>query len=286
MRKLIAGVVAMAVMTSLSAQAADGIRVLYLTKSSGFEHSVIKHDGDKLGLSEQVMTDVVKKMGGTIVVTKDADKINADNLKNFDVVIFCTTGDLTQPSKDGGAVMGPNGCAEMLAWVKEGHGFIGYHNGSDSFHSPEGSVSPYVEMLGGEFKTHGPQFKGTVITVDAGHPAIASLPKDWNLQEEWYINKNLDTANMHVLALLDLSSVKGKKGFDAYQIPNYPVIWCKAYGKGRVLYDALGHREETWQSPDFQKVLLDGLKWAKGEGELKADPNYSKVVPAPVEQKK
>src|SRR3989441_11246394 len=30
---------------------------------------------------------------------------------------------------------------------------------------------------------------------------------------------------------------------------DYPIAWCKEYGKGRVFYTSLGHREDVWD-PD------------------------------------
>ncbi len=268
------------------AHADKSLRVLYLTKSAGFEHSVVKREDGKLSYSERTLSEIVQKMGGTITCTKDAGLVNAENLKNFDVVVFCTTGDLTQPGTDKEPVMGPNGVSDLIAWIKAGGGFVGYHNANDTFHSPEGSISPYVEMIGGEFATHGPQFDGKIKVVDPKHPAIQDLADGWSLRDEWYISKNFNTGAIHVLALLDPGKVRGKKGYDAYKIPNYPIIWCRALDKGRILYNALGHREDVWDNPKFQALVKDNLNWANGKGDLKADPNFSAVVPTTIEEKK
>ena len=60
---------------------------------------------------------------------------------------------------------------------------------------------------------------------------------------------------------------------------DYPIAWCKEYGKGRVFYTSLGHREDVWDpntpesfkrenpkevSEAYQKHLLGGIKWALG----------------------
>ena len=60
---------------------------------------------------------------------------------------------------------------------------------------------------------------------------------------------------------------------------DYPIAWAKLYGKGRVFYTSLGHREDVW-TPDtpagfkrenpkevseaYQKHILGGIKWALG----------------------
>lgn len=257
------------------------LRVLYLTKSSGFEHSVVKREGDQPAYSERIMSEIVRKMGGTLTITKDASQINAENLRNLDVVIFYTSGDLTDPGTDQQPVIGPNGVSDLLAWIEGGGGFIGFHSANDSFHSPEGSVSSYIEMLGGEFKTHGPQFEGILRVVSPDHPAIAHLPDGWSLQDEWYLFVNLNKEKMHILALLDPGEA-GRK-IDLYNIPSYPIIWCRTYGKGRTLYNALGHREDVWDSSIFQQVVADNIKWARGGGAAAADPNYALVAPAEIE---
>ena len=264
------------------ASAAEPLRVLYLTKSAGFPHSVVNREGDAPAYSEKALMEIAKKQGWDLVCSKDASLINAENLKNYDVVVFYTTGDLTTPGTDGTTPMGPNGCAELLDWLKAGGGFVGFHSANDSFHSTGDTVSPYVEMIGGEFETHGNQFKGTLKVVSPGHPAIAHVPDGWSLQEEWYISKNLNKDKMHVLALLDPGKERQRQ--EKYNQPSYPIIWCRAYGEGRVLYNALGHREDVWDNEIFQQTVVDNITWANGKGALDADPNYSQVVPTTIEE--
>jgi hypothetical protein len=34
------------------------------------------------------------------------------------------------------------------------------------------------------------------------------------------------------------------------------------YGKGRVFYSALGHREVSWDRPEVQEMYTEAIKWA------------------------
>ncbi len=256
----------------------DTLKILYLTKSSGFEHSAVKREGKSLSYSEKVLTKLCNENGWEIECTKDASKVNAENLKKYNVVIFYTSGDLTQPGTDGHPPMKPEDAKVFLEWIKNGGGFIGLHSANDSFHSEGDKVSEYVEMLGGEFETHGQQFKGKVVVVDKGHPALGNFPDVWETIEEWYVMKNLNKAKMHVLALLDPGDERKKQKL--YDRPPYPIIWCSEYGKGRVVYNALGHREDVWDSKEFQELLRAHILWASGQGPLNAEPNYDKVVPS------
>src|SRR6478735_6571639 len=87
------------------ARAADGKtkKVLFFTKSSGFQHSVVtrsKDAPDKLAHAEQVLTDLGKQHGFDVTVTKDGSVFTPEKLAEFDVIAFYTTGDLDKKDKD------------------------------------------------------------------------------------------------------------------------------------------------------------------------------------------
>jgi type 1 glutamine amidotransferase len=50
---------------------------------------------------------------------------------------------------------------------------------------------------------------------------------------------------------------------------DFGVSWVHKYGKGRVFYCSLGHREETYWNPVMLKYYLSGIQFATGD--LKAD---------------
>jgi len=255
---------------------AEPLRILYLTKSSGFEHSVVKRENNQLSYSEKILVELGNKNGWQVECTKDASKINAENLKNYDVVIFYTSGDLRQAGTDGQTPMNPKGEQELIQWIKNGGGFLGIHPANDSFHSEGDKVSDYVKMLGGEFETHGKQLKGKLEIVSKGHPALGNFPDGWETEEEWYVMKNLNKEAMHVLVLLNPGTERQKQKI--YDIPSYPIVWCSTNGKGRVVYNGLGHREDVWDSNEFQELLKSNILWASGQGETQAEPNYNQVV--------
>ncbi|NUM55507.1 MAG: ThuA domain-containing protein [Candidatus Hydrogenedentes bacterium] len=267
---------AISMLIGASAYAAENCGV-FLSKSAGFEHSCIKWDENKQHHVGNVLTGLQKDMGIEILLTKDGSLINAENLKKYKVVIFYTTGDLTTEGGDKQPAMSPTGQAELLDWIGAGGGFIGYHCASDSFHQPEGGdVTPYVKMLGGEFRAHHKQFAGTLKIVDPSHPTMANVPADWNILDEWYLFRNLNAETMHVLALLDPGPERQVQ--EQYNIPSYPIVWCSAYGKGRVYYNAMGHREDVWDNPIFQKSVVDAVHWVMGHGPAQAEPNLKKLM--------
>ena len=261
------------------ALAQDAPRILFYSRSEGFEHSPVVQKEGKPCVAEKVLSDLASQNGAPFTSTKDGTKITAENLKNFDLVIFYTQGDLTKPtSKDGAPPVGPKGEADLVEWVKNGGRLMGFHSASDTFHTPpSGEVTPYLKMLGAEFSGHGPQFEGTVKVVDPMHPTMANIPKDWKLLEEWYMFKNFNKDTVHVLALLDPGPARAK--VKDYNIPDYPIIWCGKFGNGKVYFSALGHRDEIWQDPIFQSSIVDAGTWLQEEGAEGTEPNFDKVVP-------
>ena len=55
----------------LAADKAEPKKVLFFTKSSGFQHSVITRKGGKLGLAERILTEIGKEHGFEVVASKD-----------------------------------------------------------------------------------------------------------------------------------------------------------------------------------------------------------------------
>jgi type 1 glutamine amidotransferase/Spy/CpxP family protein refolding chaperone len=188
-----------------------------------------------------------------------AQYLSPSALGGYDGVFFLnTTGELPLPD-----------LAAFIAWVEEGHGFIGAHAASDTLHQ-----SPaYLALVGGEFAGHGAQETVELFNVDAKHPASAGLGGSLVVHEEMYLFKNYDVGRVH--SLLNMNAHPNQK-----TAGHYPVSWSKEVGKGRVFYTSLGHREDLWDpqwkdgdgkrqnSPEvseaFQKHLLGGIRWALG----------------------
>jgi type 1 glutamine amidotransferase len=201
-----------------------------------------------------------------------AEKMSPAALKKYDAVIFAnTTGDLPLPDKEA-----------FMNWIKSGKGFVGMHAASDTFHN----YGPYVEMLGAEFKAHEAQVEVDPINQDANCPACRHLPPQWKVFDEIYQFKSFDRSKVHGLLTLDHHPNNKSPG-------DYPIAWCKLYGKGRVFYTSLGHREDVWDpntpadfkrqnskevSEAYQKHILGGIKWALGLEKGDATPQQKRPI--------
>ena len=276
----------------LSAEAAPK-RVLVVSTTLGFRHSSIptaeKVLGDLAKSSAAFTVDYARvepndpqfkgadgkpdkaKVDAAITAVL-AEKMSAKALKQYDAVVFAnTTGDLPIPDREA-----------FLEWIKSGKGFVGMHSASDTFHG----FPPFIEMLGGEFKTHGAQVEVDAINQDKECPACRHLPGDWKVFDEIYQFKNFERAKVHGLLTLDKHPNDKTPG-------DYPIAWMKEYGKGRVFYTSLGHREDIWDpewkdgkgqrknSPEisrqYQQHILGGIEWALGLKKANARPQTAPV---------
>ena len=244
-------------------------KLLVVTVTKGFRHSSIP-------TAEKVLGQLAEKNKAFTVdyVRTDEDmaaKMTPAKLAQYDGFIFAnTTGILPLPDK-----------AAFLREIRDGKAFIGMHSASDTFHG-DGMLDPYIDMCGGEFQTHGAQVGVECLVMDPDHAATKHLKQSWVInQEEIYLFKNYDRHKLR--DLLSLDKHPNKK----HECGHFPVSWCKTYGKGRVFYTSLGHREDVWDpktpgnikranpehvSKAYQTHILNGILWAIGLADGKATP--------------
>ncbi len=266
-----------------------GKKVLFFTKSSGFQHSVITRHGDKLGMAERILTEIGKEHGFEVVASKDGRLFEPDQIGQWDAFVFETTGDLNTPGGDKNPPISADGEKAFYDAIRGGKGFMGMHCATDTFghHGPKsrppgnrdkGADDPYIQMIGGEFITHGDQQPSRIDIVDPAFPGIAkgfgALGQSFTIQDEWYALKNF-ADDLHVILVQGTEGMKGKM----YQRPNFPITWARPFGKGRVFYTSMGHREDVWENPMYQALLLGALGWSTGLVDATIEPNIRQVTP-------
>lgn len=277
-------------MSALSGTAAP-LRVLYFTKSSGFEHSVIRQDNGNPSYSEKVLEKLGAREDIVFTTSKDGSKFSPEYLAQFDVLLFYTSGDLTTTGTDRHPGITVQGLHALFDFVANGGGFVGLHACADTFHTHErgggnnprrlqryrsngANADPYVRMLGGEFIRHGPQQVATATITDRKFPGFDGHGDELKVMEEWYTLKDF-LPDLHVLLVMQTAGMEGGD----YARPPFPLAWARPHGKGRVAYNAMGHRDDVWDSAYFQSMLAGMLKWAGKRVEADVTPNLEKVAP-------
>jgi type 1 glutamine amidotransferase len=202
------------------------------------------------------------------------------DLAQYDAFFFFTTGNLTEAGTDKTPPMSTRGKEAFLAAIRHGNGFVGVHSASDTFHSngnrfeTQKQPDPYIAMLGGEFLSHGSQQKAQVKVVDPNFPGFEGLSDSFSVKEEWYSLKNF-SEDIYVLLVLE---TEGMHGSD-YQRPPFPIAWARNEKKGRVYFNAMGHRDEIWTSERFRQMLVGAIAWAMGVEDVALSANISEVTP-------
>ena len=230
---------------ALSVEAAEKAKVLFL-RGGGI------HDWKT---STQVLMPVFEKTGDfEVTLTEKLEDLNADNLKNYNLVLFhCTGLEFTSPDQE----------KALCDFVRDGGAWAGFHSVTDSFKKSDA----YWEMVGGRFAGHGGG-KFTAYIIDKEHP-ITKPMEDFEIQDETYSHQYHKFASLRTL-------VRMNKGNERQSM-----AWVQDYGKGRVFYTGLGHGKEAWTNPQFQRLLVRGMYWAVGR-----EPKDPPAPEAPATEKK
>lgn len=283
--------IGLAFVAAVVSAAAAPLRVLYFTKSSGYEHPAIQQSNGAPSMSEKVLAKLAAEHDMVVTVSKDGSLFTPAYLAQFDVLLFYTSGDLTSTGTDRyPGITGP-GLQALFDYVAGGGGLVGLHSTSDTFHTNErgGGNNPiripryrnygeaadrFAKMLGGEFIRHGAQQVARATVVDSKFPGFGAAGAEVNVQEEWYTLKEF-APDLHVLLVMN---TEGMKGGD-YQRPNYPLAWARLHGKGRVAYNAMGHRDDVWDAPYYQAMLVGLIEWAGKRVDADVTPNLQTAAP-------
>jgi uncharacterized protein len=236
-----------AILMTDDANAQRKTRLLFVTQSKGFPHPVLRQ-------AEAIMEQLGAKNGFDVAVTQMAEsKLTPQNLKNLDVIVFYTTGELPLSDEQKKA---------FLDWIRSGKFFLGIHSATDTFYKwPE-----YGQMIGGYFNKH-PWTQDTDVTIkteDRTHPVTRHLPEGWSMKEEIYQIKDfIGRDKAHVLVSLDQTKTDmNKRDVEA---KDFPLVWWRDYGKGKVMYNAMGHRPDVWTSDWYQTMIVNAIKWGTGQ---------------------
>jgi type 1 glutamine amidotransferase len=155
---------------------------------------------------------------------------------------------------------------ELLAFVRNGHGFVAAHTGLTAFESwPE-----FGEMLGAQYQGHLYTGPGKLINEEPSFPIVKHLPAEFDYTDEFYQAKTFSRDKIDVLLRFDPASVLGgtlaKDG-------DFPLAWVKKYGQGRVFYGSFSHATELWDRRDIQLMYLEAIKWSLGLTDAEPTPH-------------
>lgn len=242
------------VCSSAQSIASSKKQILVIGEEKGYRHEAVSHAMatiERLGKQRGLWDATLRT--DTEALTKKKLEYNAKNLTNFDAVVFFTGGDLEMDCQQK---------SDFLSFIHDdGKGFIGIHSAAITFVNwPE-----YGEMIGGYYDEHPwGTFDALIIVEDPTFPGMEQWPKVFVLRDEIYQMRNYSRERVRVLMRLDASKIDlGNKNVHRTD-RDFAVTWAKMYGKGRVFYTTLGHVQDNWDKPEFQKMIIEAIRWATG----------------------
>lgn len=139
--------------------------------------------------------------------------------------------------------------------VESGGGLLGLHTASICFDAWAG----WGDLLGAHWvwndSYHPPLGPVDVTPTAARHPITAGIPP-FRVRDEVYTRLALRD---DVVALLEASPGDGA--------PPQPLLWARRCGRGRVVYDALGHDTASLAQPVHACIWKRSALWAMGRDE-------------------
>jgi hypothetical protein len=156
--------------------------------------------------------------------------------------------------------------AELLAFIRGGKGFVAAHTGLTAFESwPE-----FGEMLGATYGGHLYTGPGRMINEQPANPIVKHWGNVVEFNDEFYKANALSRDKVDVLLRFDPASVTGSA------LPgdgDFPLVWSKMYGQGRVVYSSLSHGTDAWDIRNVQIMMLEAIKWSLGLSDAPVQPH-------------
>ncbi|HEY0262966.1 MAG TPA: ThuA domain-containing protein [Granulicella sp.] len=150
-------------------------------------------------------------------------------------------------------------------FVASGNSFYSYHN--NAFVSR--SSKNYREVQGGWALSHPPLRPFKVKIVNKNHPITQGVEDFMVTDEQHYLVYEKDPKNI----LLQSENIDGLTFTPSLRDPDQPDApskdvgtgsvsgWAHEYGKGRVVFTAMGHTIDAMWQPEYLKIQKNAVRW-------------------------
>ena len=252
-------------------------RVLVFSMSHKYYHNCIPTGkkafaimGEKTGAFEAVVSD-------------DITMFEPVNLKTFDAIIFNNAytenfitytdiakgyfGALKEEDKKNIMERDQRLKNSLVEFIKDGKGLVVLHASVASFESwPE-----FGNIVGARFDGHPWKDIDVTFKVDRpNHPLTKAFKtSSFVLNDEIYQVKDpYSRDSLNVLVSIDVNNTDMSLEGINRKDKDFGITWIKNYGKGRIFYCALGHKNELFWNSTILQHYLDGIQYALGDLEL------------------
>lgn len=216
-------------------------RVLVYTRENLWNHGSNQ-------VAAQTFLDMCASQGFAVTASADP-RVFAERLSETDVVVFAVTS---------GPVLDPEAQAAFEPWVRAGGGVIGIHSAS----ATELTWPFFIEMMGAQFRGHGPSTRSRLNLEHTEHPVLEGIgPATQERLDEWYTFwTRPEERGVTVLMSLDESTL-GPDYPEELKVGYHALSWVHEPFGARVFYTALGHMPEIYAEPWFLGMLARAVAW-------------------------
>jgi type 1 glutamine amidotransferase len=213
--------------------------------------------------STPVLEGFLKSAGHDVTITEDASILaNSANMSGYDALVFNTRRENLPDFGD--FALSENEQRGLKEFIRSGKGFICLHISTCLPNAwPE-----YHEITGGGWITgksfHPPYGKFTVNVSNSSHPGVRGI-SDFVTSDELYMGLAIKDGNE---VFITGDAEDGTHPWGPERKPThmpggtFPLGWTRQYGNGKVFVLLLGHDGQSFKTPEFQKIVLNGVDWA------------------------
>jgi type 1 glutamine amidotransferase len=259
---------------------------------TGYHHDAINHGMaviERLGRESGAFITVIRT--DSQLITKQPivgqgkytdSNINVKPLDFYDAVFLLPSGDTT---------MNEQQRKDLLAFVRDdGKGLVVGHAAGVAFTRKDASLTwpEWGDLIGGlmdRVDRHAGEFRANarIIVEDPNFPGAMAFGSPTFMFDEQHpvLMPPYARDKVHVIMRLDptfLTEQQRAMRPDG----DFPVVWARQYGKGRVYNVGWGELETTYDNPGLQKMLLEGIKWALGVVPADVTPKPMSKLAAPI----
>ena len=206
--------------------------------------------------STPVLGKFLEAAGHKIAITEDCGVLaDETRMSMYDVLLFNTL-------REGDTALTKREQTGLKNFIASGNGFVCIHiSGCAPDTWPE-----YHDITGGGWimskSFHPPYGKFTVNVTNKVHPGVTGI-SDFLTNDELYMGIEFKDGN-DVFMFADSEAGTYPWRGEATPMPGgtFPLGWTRIYGSGKVFTTLLGHNGLSFETPEFQKMVLNGIQWA------------------------
>ncbi len=213
--------------------------------------------------STPILESFLKGAGHEVTVTEDAAVLaDGSAMSGYDVLVFNTRRE--NVPNFGDWTLSTSEMDGLRDYISGGKGFVCIHIAT----CVAAAWPEYHEITGGGWISgtsyHPPYGQFTVNVSDGGHVGVQGV-SDFSTNDELYMNLAIkDGNNVFLTGTAEDGTWPWGPDRNPTHMPGgtYPLGWTRQYGDGNVFVLLLGHDGRSFETPEFQRIVLNGVEWS------------------------